>query len=98
MLFSARVTNHQNNLMLNICDATLLGKTIVQDKLKINISKSYYGEKIIEKEEAEELLKKSFSINMVGKETISLSVGLGIGSKDAVKEIGGVPFLIIFNM
>ena len=98
MLFSVRVTNHQNDLMLNICDAPLLGKNVVQDNLKINISKSYYGEKIVEKEEAQELLKKSSTINMVGKETISLSVGLGIGSNEAVKEIDGVPFLIVFKM
>lgn len=98
MLFSVRVTNHQNNLMLNICDAPLLGKNVVKDNLTLNISKSYYGEKMIEKEEAEDLLKKSSAINMVGKETISLSISLGIGSPHGVKEIDGVPFLIVFKM
>ena len=98
MLFSVRVTNHQNNLMLNICDAPLLGKKIVDNKLKIHISESYYGERLVEKEEAENLLKKCSSINMVGKETISLSVDLGIGSHQGVKEIDGIPFLIVFKM
>jgi uncharacterized protein len=98
MLFSVRVTNHQNNLMLNICDAQLLGKNIVQDNLNVKISKSYYGERLVEKQEAEDLLKKCSTINMVGKETISLSVGLGIGSQQGVKEIDGVPFLIVFKI
>ena len=98
MLFSVRVTNHQNNLMLNICDAQLLGKNVVQDNLTVNISKSYYGERLVEKQEAEELLKKCSTINMVGKETISLSVGLGIGSQQGIKEIDGIPFLIVFKM
>jgi len=98
MLFSVRVTNRQNNLMLNICDSSLLGKKIVNDKITINISKSYYCERLVEKEEAQNLLKKCFSINMVGKETISLSVSLGIGSHQAIKEIDGVPFLLIFKM
>ena len=79
MLFSVRVTNRQNNLLLNICDSSLLGKKIVDDKITINISKSYYCERLVEKEEAQNLLKKCSSINMVGKETISLSVSLGIG-------------------
>jgi hypothetical protein len=35
---------------------------------------------------------------MVGKETISLSVSLGIGSHQGVKEVSGVPFLIIFKI
>ena len=98
MLFSVRVTNHQNDLMLSICDAPLLGKKLVDKKLKMHISESYYGERVVDREEAEELLKKCTSINMVGKETISLSVGLGIGTHQGVKEIDGVPFLIVFKM
>ena len=98
MQFSVRVTDYQKNMMLNICDAELLGKNIIQDELKMNISKSYYGEKLIDKEEAKTLLQQSSIINMVGKETISLSVDLGIGSKDGIKFISGIPFLIIFKM
>ena len=98
MLFSVRVTNYQNNLMLNICDPHLLGKNIADEKITMNISKSYYCERLVEKDEAKELLKKCSSINMVGKETVSLSVGLGIGSYQGVKEIDGIPFLIIFKM
>ncbi len=98
MLFSVRVTNYQNNLMLNICDPHLLGKNIVDDKITMNISKSYYCERLVEKEEAENLLKQCTSINMVGKETVSLSISLGIGSYQGVKEIDGIPFLIIFKM
>ncbi len=98
MLFSVRVTNHQSNVMLNMCDASLLGKKIFKDNLNLNISKSYYGERLIEKEEAEDLLKKSSTMNLVGKETISLSLSLGIGSHQGVKEVDGVPFLIVFKM
>lgn len=98
MLFSIRITKYQNDLMLNICDAPLLGKKLVEKKLKMHISESYYGERLVEKEEAENLLKQCASINMVGKETISLSVNLGIGSHQGVKEIDGVPFLIVFKM
>jgi len=98
MLFSVRITNHQNNLLLNICDAPLLGKKLAEKNLKLNISESYYGERIVEKEEAENLLKKCSSINMVGKETISLSVGLGIGTEEGVKQVNGVPFLLVFKM
>ncbi len=98
MFFSVRVTNHQNNSMLNICDSSLLGKKIADDKVTMNISKRYYCDSFVEKEEAQNLLKKCSSINMVGKETVSLSVSLGIGSDQAIKEINGVPFLLIFKM
>jgi hypothetical protein len=98
MQFSVKLTNYQKNPMLNICDADLLGKDISENDLKLNISKSYYGEKFVNKKEAEDLLKNSSIINMVGKETISLSVNLGIGSENGVKNIDGVPFLIVFKM
>jgi hypothetical protein len=35
---------------------------------------------------------------MVGKETISLSRELGIGSETGIKTISGVPFLIVFKI
>lgn len=98
MQFSVRVSNHQKNQMLNICDPNLIGKKLNQNNLQLHISKSYYGEKLVEKEEAENLLKNSLIINMVGKETISLSKNLGIGSEKGIKEIDGIPFLIVFKM
>ncbi len=96
--FSIRTSTYQQNTMLNICDAELLEKKIVQGELIIHISKSYYGERLVGKEEAESLLKNSSIINMAGKDTISLSLELGIGSEDGIKEISGVPFLIIFKI
>ena len=98
MQFSVRISDYQKNMMLNICDAELLGKNIIQDELNMHISESYYGEKLVEKEEAKQLLKSSSIINMVGKETISLSLELGIGSENGVKTISDVPFLIVFKM
>lgn len=83
--------------MLNICDANLVGRIITKEDFSLNISRSYFAERFVEKVEAEELLKKHSIINMVGKETISLSTNLGIGSLKGVKEIEGVPFLLVFK-
>ena len=64
----------------------------------MHISESYYGEKLVDKEEAKNLLKNSSIINMVGKKTISLSIELGIGSESGIKTISDIPFLIVFKM
>ena len=98
MSFSIKLTDYQKNAILNICDANLLGKKITEKELEVHISQSYYGEKIVEKEEAKTLLKNSSIINMVGKEIVSLSTSLGIGSEDGIKEIDGIPFLIVYKM
>lgn len=97
MSFAVRLVNYQQRKMLNICDADLIGKTIRQSDLKVNISKSYFAERVIEEKEAEILLKNASIINMVGKQTIGLSIKLGIGSQKGVKEIEGIPFLLVFK-
>jgi hypothetical protein len=84
--------------MLNICDENVLGKVLKKDKLQINISKSYYGQRLVEKDEAEKLMRDSSILNLVGKETIEMSINLKIGSRQGVKVIEDVPFLIVFKM
>ena len=38
MQFSVRTTNYEKNIMLNMCDAELIGTDVVDGKLKIHIS------------------------------------------------------------
>jgi len=97
-MFSARLINHNDTYMLNICDADLLGTTLNRGNFTLKISEKYYAQKVVEKEEAKDLLRRSNNINMVGKEIISLSVNMGIGSQKGVKDIDGIPFLIVFKM
>ena len=56
------------------------------------------SDKTIDEIEAEYLLKKCTSANMVGEKTISLSLKIGIGSEKGVRRIDGIPFLIIYKM
>ncbi len=97
MNFAVKVVNQKGNRMLNICDAELVGRTVRKSDLEVNITKSYYGDRVIDEKEAESLLRTSSIINMVGKKTIDLSIKLGIGSVKGVKEIEGIPFLIVFK-
>ena len=97
MPFAVRMVNYQHSRMLNICDADLVGRTVRESELTLNISRSYFAERIVEDKEAEDLLKKSSIINMAGKETIALSIKIGVGSSKGVKEIDGIPFLLVFK-
>jgi len=97
MQFSVRISDYQKNTMVNMCDIELIGKNVIDGELKIHISENYYGKKIVDKDEAISLLKSASIMNLVGKETISLAIDLGIGSESGVKIISDIPFLIIFN-
>ncbi len=97
MAFAVRLVNYQRNRMLNICDSNLVGRTLVEADLTMNITQSYFAERIVDEKEAEQLLRNSSIINMVGEETINLSVKIGIGSQKGVKKIEEVPFLLVFK-
>ena len=97
MNFAVRVVNQQNNRLLNICDAELVGRVLKQSDLEVKISKSYYGDRIVDEKEAESLLRSSSIINMAGIKTIDLSIKIGLGTAKGIKEIEGIPFLIIFK-
>ena len=97
MQFSVRISDYQKNTMVNMCDAELIGKDVIDGKLKIHIGENYYGKKLFDKDEAITLLKSASIMNLVGPETISLAIEFGIGSESGVKIISNTPFLIIFN-
>jgi len=97
MAFAIRIVNYQRNRMLNICDSNLVGRTLVEADLTMNITQSYFAERIVDEKEAEQLLRNSSIINMVGEETINLSVKIGVGSSKGVKKIEGIPFLLVFK-
>ena len=98
MLFASKSIVSSGNNILNICDPDLLDKIVKDKKIEIKISSKYYNDKTIDEIEAEYLLKKCTSANMVGEKTISLSLKIGIGSEKAVRRIDGIPFLIIYKM
>jgi len=98
MLFASKLITSSGNRILNICDSDLLDKIIKDGKIEIKISSNYYNEKTIDEIEAEHLLQECTSSNMVGEKTISLSLKLGIGSKNGIRRINGIPFLITFKM
>jgi hypothetical protein len=92
MLFSVRISDYQKNTIVNMCDAELMGKDVVDGELKIHISESYYGKQLVDKDEAISFLKSASIMNLVGKETISLAIDLGIGSESGIKIISDIPF------
>jgi len=98
MQFSVRISDYQKNTMVNMCDAELLGKDVVDGELKIHINESYYGKQSVDKDEAISFLKSASMMNLVGKDTISLAIDLGLGSESGIKIISDIPFLIIFNI
>ncbi len=97
-MFSARVSSYAGRAMLNICDADLLGRELSEEGFSVKISPAYYGGKMMGSREAERMLASSSIINMAGSDIVSLSTAMGVGVRDGVRTVSGVPFLIVFKM
>lgn len=97
-MFSVKVIKYTQSTMLNMCDQDILGQKLEDGPLKIHILPQYYGERLVDENEAKSLLRSAAIINMAGEETINLGLSIGVGSNNGVRRISGVPFLIVFSM
>ena len=95
--YASRVTRYQGSVMISICDLELVGKTLIDGELVVNLSKEYFQEQIIEENQAPELLKSCTIANLVGTRIVDLAISLRLANQSGVKHISGIPFLMIYK-
>lgn len=95
--FSVRTAEYKGSVLVNICDEELIGRTVTEGKLKMHISKEFYFGEVVNKGEALRLIRTCAIVNLAGKRSVSLAVDNEIGAREAVREIEGVPFLMVYK-
>ncbi len=95
-MYYSRVIRYEGTLMVNICDADLIDSRIKDGDLEVTVSKDYFNN-CIDEDEAIRLLKGCSIANLIGKDIIAKAVELRLASPYSVREIAGVPFLMIFK-
>ena len=68
-----------------------------EGKLKMHISKDFFGGELVEEEEAVKIIKESAMISLAGIRSVGIALANKLGSPQAVREIEGVPFLMIYK-
>lgn len=95
--FSVRSIAWKNSSLVNVCDAELIGRTLIEGKLKMHISKEFFGGELVEEDEALKIIKESPMISLAGQRSVNIALANKVGSPQAVREIEGVPFLMIYK-
>ncbi len=95
--FSVRSIAWKNSSVVNVCDPELIGRTLVEGRLKMHISKDFFGGDVVEEDEAVRLIKESAMISLAGERSVNIALENKLGSPQAVREIEGVPFLMIYK-
>ena len=97
MSFSIHSVAWKNSAVVNVCDADLIGRTLSEGNLKMHISKEFFGGELVEEAEALEVIKRSSMISLAGERSVNIALTNKLGSPQAVREIEGVPFLMIYK-
>jgi len=95
--FSVHSIAWKNASIVNVCDSELIGRTLIEGKLKMHISKDFFGGELVEEEEAVKIIKESAMISLAGIRSVGIALANKLGSPQAVREIEGVPFLMIYK-
>lgn len=95
--FSVRTAQYKGSILVNMCDEELVGRTVSEGKLQVHLSSDFYSGEVIDKGEALRLIRTCSIVNLAGKRSVSLAVDNEIGSREAIREIEDVPFLMIYK-
>jgi uncharacterized protein len=94
---SVRSLTWKDTTLINICDVDLIGKTLSEGKLRMHISREYFGGQIVDSSEALQMMKDSSIINLAGQRAVEIALANKLAAEQAVRLIEGVPFLMIYK-
>jgi len=87
-----------NNVLLSICDAEILGKTLHEGKIVFQVTEEFYKGAEVELEEAIAMIENSTIVNMVGKNVVQKAVEKGYVHPEAIIKIEGIPHAQIVKL
>jgi hypothetical protein len=86
------------SVLLAICDAEILGKTLREGKIVFCVKEEFYKGARVNIEEAVSMIQNSTIVNMVGKNVVKKAIEQGYVHPEAVLNIEGVPHAQIVKL
>lgn len=91
-------TRVNRETIVAVCDAELLGKTLLGGRAPFEVSERFYKGIPVELNEAMEHVKRATIVNLVGKRTIDAAIDAGLVHPEAVLYVGDVPHAQIVQL
>jgi len=86
------------NVLLAICDAEILGRTLRDGKIVFCVKEEFYKGARVNVEEAVSMIENSNIVNMVGKNVVKKAIQKGYVHPEAVLNIEGIPHAQIVKL
>ena len=79
------------DILVAVCDKDLIGKTLRDGKIKLEVKKEFYGDQLTTPEEAAKALSEANTGNIVGKKSVKIAIDRNLVDPSAVIHIAGIP-------
>jgi hypothetical protein len=79
------------NVLLAMCDAEILGKTLCEGKIVFRVKEGFYNGTRVDIDEAMAMVENSTIVNMIGRNVVKRAIEKGYVHPEAVLNIEGVP-------
>jgi len=84
--------------LVTVCDMDLMGKTLREGRLKLEVTSQFYGGELANADEVAEALSKADCGNLVGENAVKVAVENDLVDPAAVIYIAGVPHVQIVRL
>lgn len=85
-------------VLIAACDWELLGNVYREGRLKMEVSKEFYGGRLTDVEEVVRSIDLADIVNLVGERVVGEAIRRGKVHRDAVIRIAGVPHVQIMKL
>ena len=92
------VIKTQGQVLVAACDENLLGKTLMEGKIRFEVKDSFYKGNKMHIDRAIELVEKSTMANLIGQEIVEKAIEAGFVHPQAILRISGVPHAQIVRL
>ncbi len=80
-----------NETIVAVCDAELLGRTLCQGELQLSVNEEFFKGSLASEHDVREALNDATIANLVGKRAVDCGIDSGIIDGEHVITIEGVP-------
>ncbi|MDH5459578.1 MAG: DUF424 family protein [Candidatus Bathyarchaeota archaeon] len=87
-----------NSVLLAMCDAEIIGKTLHEGKVVFHVKENFYKGAKVSIEEAMSMIENSTIVNMIGKNVVYKAIEKGYVHPEAVINIEGIPHAQIVKL
>ncbi len=97
-MISIKLIRQGNNVLVAACDEDLLGKTLKYGKVNFEIRREFYGGKLVQVEDAIDLIKTATTVNLIGSVIVTRAIRENLVHPQAILDISGVPHAQIIKV